>query len=81
MIGQRRRPVSRVHPHQHVPDPDVPADHRGHHRCTTCGLMGAPGDTHHPAPLPLGPARPLPPDLAQAAHDRDAAILGEREDD
>lgn len=81
MIAQRARKTSRVHPHQHVPDPDVPADHRGHQRCRTCGLMGAQGDKHHPDAPPLPPARPLPPGLAQAARDRDNAILGEREED
>lgn len=81
MIAQRRRPASRVHPHQHVADPDVPADHRGHQRCTTCGLMGAPGDPHHPTAPPLPQARPMRPGLVEAAREREAAILGEKEDD
>lgn len=81
MIGQRARTSSRVHPHQHVADPDVPADHRGNQRCTTCGLMGRQGDSRHPDAPPLPRARPVPSWVAEAAHDREAAILGEREDD
>ena len=80
MIAQRARTVSRVHPHQHAPDADIPPDHRGNQRCRTCGLMGRQGDGHHPDAPPLPPARPLTPDMAAAAHDRDAAILGERDD-
>lgn len=81
MIAQRTRTASRVHPHQHVPDTDFPADHRGRQRCTTCGLMGRQGDGHHPDAPPLPQARPLSPGLAEAAKARDAAILGEKEDD
>lgn len=72
---------SRVHPHQFVQDPDMPPDHRGRHTCKTCRIVGQPGDPHHPAAPPLPPARPLAPDLAAAAHARDAAILGEKEDE
>jgi hypothetical protein len=80
VIAQRTRPTSRVHPHQHNPDPDIPADHRGHQRCSTCGLMGRQGDAHHPNSPPLPVARPLTAEQRAAARDRDAAILGERDD-
>jgi hypothetical protein len=73
--------ATRVHPHLHVADLDVPADHRGNQRCSTCGLMGRQGDGHHPDNPPLPPTRPLTADERAAAHARDAAILGEREDD
>ena len=36
-------------PHVFQPDPDVPAD-RGRQVCR-CGLVGAPGDTHHRMPI------------------------------
>lgn len=71
---------SKVHPHQYVADVDEPADHRGFRPCGTCRLVGAQGDAHHPDAPPLSPARPLPAHLAAAAHDRDAAILGEKDD-
>lgn len=67
---------SRVHPHQFVADPDMPLDHRGRQTCSTCQLVGAQGDAHHPnAPTPHVPA-----ELVAAGRDRDAAILGERND-
>lgn len=80
MIAAPRR-ASRVHPHQFVADDETPADHRGRHRCSTCGLMGEPGDSHHPAAPPLPRARPLSADVADALAAREAAILGERTDD
>ncbi len=75
--------ASRVHKHQFTPEPDFPADHRGRRRCQACGLMGAPGDPHHPIPDTAATTRPrpLPPALAAAAAARDAAILGEKDED
>ena len=74
---------SRVGPHDFNADPDVPADHRDRQRCKTCGVMGAAGDARHPTARPAGPPRPrpLPPELAAAAAARDAAILGEHDDE
>ncbi|GGK89417.1 hypothetical protein [Mangrovihabitans endophyticus] len=75
----RPRP-DRVRPHPHVADDDVPADHRGRRRCTTCGLMSQAGDPRHPiTPLPPPPPR-FDPELVAAAAEREAAILGERDD-
>lgn len=71
---------SNVHPHQHLADPAVPADHRGRQRCSVCGLMGKLGDAHHPDPAKAPRPRPMSPDLAAAAREREAAILGERDD-
>lgn len=75
--GQAR---SNVLPHQHLADPGVPADHRGRQRCSVCGLMGEPGDAHHPDPALPRPSRPFPAGLIEAAQQREAAILGEKDD-
>lgn len=73
--------LSRVPAHPFVEDPDMPANHRGELTCRTCRLTGRQGDGRHPDLAPPLPARPLSPALAEAAHARDAAILGEKEDD
>ncbi len=72
---------TKVYPHRHVPDPDDPGDHRGRRTCTTCRLVGFQGDAHHPDTPPLPRPRPLTPDQAADAQRRDAAILGEKEED
>lgn len=77
MTGQR----TRVPQHPFTPDPDVPADHRGRGTCATCRLIGEPGDGHHPLAAPLPPARPLTPERAAEVRAREAAILGERDDE
>ncbi|MDG4768755.1 hypothetical protein [Solwaraspora sp. WMMD792] len=75
----RRTPArSRVPPHLHQATRDLPADHRGRRVCVVCGLLGEPGDAHHPITLPTTPVSPV---LAAAAAARDAAILGERDAD
>lgn len=70
---------SKVQPHMHRPDPEIPPDHRGRQRCTTCGLMGSQGDPHHPDAPPLPKPRSIPKHLLEAAAAREAAILGEKE--
>jgi hypothetical protein len=72
---------TRVPGHQFVADPDMPADHRGRRTCGTCRMTGTPGDAHHPTTPPLPRTRPLTPDAAAAVRRREAAILGEKEDD
>ncbi|WP_428964492.1 hypothetical protein [Micromonospora fluostatini] len=64
------------------PDPDLPPDHRDRQVCRTCRRVGTPDDAGHtpPAPTRSTRTRPPSPDLLAAARDRDAAILGERED-
>jgi hypothetical protein len=64
--------------HAFALDERVPADWHGRRWCL-CGVPGEPGDHRHPADAP--PLH-LPTDQAvveQAASERDAAILGERE--
>lgn len=39
---------SRVRPHRFYADGNIPADFKGRCRCRRCGLMGKPGDPHHP---------------------------------
>lgn len=59
-----KQPKSPVKPHLFVPDPEVPADPRdpdGRGACSTCHLIGEPGDPRHTLP-PAGPE--------QAAHVR-----------
>ncbi|HEY0643678.1 MAG TPA: hypothetical protein VGD39_09685 [Nocardioides sp.] len=70
----------RVQPHAFAVDDRIPADWCGRRWCI-CGVPGIPGDDRHPEDAP--PLRP-PTDQAvvqEAARARDAAILGEREDD
>jgi hypothetical protein len=71
---------SRVKPHQLAADRDFPADHAGRQRCTVCGLMGKTGDPHHPESTITVPRRRIAPALIEAAAQREAAILGEKED-
>ncbi|NMO51992.1 hypothetical protein HH310_12390 [Actinoplanes sp. TBRC 11911] len=66
-----------------IPDVDVAADFFGNRRCSSCGLMGKPGDAHHTdpaAPQAPRPARRIRPEIVEAAAEREAAILGEKED-
>lgn len=61
-----------------VPDPDIPADHRGFHTCRTCHRLGKPDDPGHTRP-PLPAPKQLSPALAAAAQAWDAAVLGEHD--
>jgi hypothetical protein len=57
------RAKTKVKPHVHVVDQDVPADPldtTGRRACRTCHLVGRPGDAHHTMPAPI-------PDAASAA--------------
>jgi hypothetical protein len=87
MTVATRRTRSRVPPHHFEPDEQlgaesyVPQARRCLPRrwwCRRCGLLGEPGDARHP----VGALPPPEPDpvLAQAARQRDQAVLGERED-
>lgn len=52
-------------------DPEIPPDHNGKRRCRRCGLMGKPGDQHHPTDFDLD-------DLPETPEgDRSKEILGE----
>ncbi|SNY28909.1 hypothetical protein [Paractinoplanes atraurantiacus] len=78
------RAESRVAPHLLIADPQIPADYWGRSRCTVCRRLGKAGDADHidpEAPPAAPPPRPLDPDFAEAARARDAAILGERDDE
>ncbi|MCT2276337.1 hypothetical protein M3G91_01770 [Micromonospora chalcea] len=92
-MGRWRRRASTVPPHRHDPLPGEPADVLERQVCSGpegCGLLGKPGDVHHPVggePLSVarararsGRARPSAY-LQEAARERDAAILGERDAD
>lgn len=70
----------RVPVHAFAVDERVPADWYGRRWCL-CGVPGEPGDHRHPVDAP--PLRPptAPDVIAQAAQQRDAAILGERDHD
>ncbi|SCL15103.1 hypothetical protein [Micromonospora inyonensis] len=63
--------------HPLVPDPDLGRDHAGRATCRTCRMVGRAGDARHSDPA--APPRPLPDALVEAARERDAAILGERD--
>ncbi|MFI6161708.1 hypothetical protein ACIA59_17395 [Micromonospora haikouensis] len=65
-----------------IADPDIGLDHRQRATCQSCGRVGEPGDVRHtppPAPAPSARRRPSP-EVVAAALERDAAILGERDD-
>lgn len=70
----------KVPAHAFARDDRVPPDWHGRHWCL-CGVPGQPGDHRHPADAP--PLRPVTDQavVQQAAQARDAAILGERDDD
>lgn len=51
-------------------DPDIPPDHNGRCRCRRCGLMGKPGDQHHPSDFDLEDLPETPPE------DRSNEIVG-----
>ena len=46
-----RPPRTKVTPHVHITDPDVPADHNGRHTCR-CGLPEAHPSHTMPDPVP-----------------------------
>jgi len=80
-VSDRRQP-SHLRRHLLSPDPDIPPDYHNRRRCLVCKRMSRPGDSHHIDPTAaVRPARPLSPDFEAAAAARDAAILGEKEDD
>jgi hypothetical protein len=58
-MARRARP-SRIREHPFRGDSSIPPDHKGNHRCSRCGLMGKPGDQHHPSDFDLDdlPATP-----------------------
>ena len=64
--------------HQLDPDPELGCDVMGRLWCRKCRSLGHPVDSRHTRAQPPPPT--LPPELAQAAHARDNAILGERDD-
>ncbi|MEW2383352.1 hypothetical protein AB0873_14855 [Micromonospora sp. NPDC047707] len=76
----RKQPARRICP-RWDPDPDIGADHRNRLTCRTCLRVGEDGDANHtPPPAPPAPTQRLSPEMVAAALDRDAAILGERDD-
>jgi hypothetical protein len=52
-------------------DSEIPPDHNGKRRCRRCGVMGKPGDQHHPSDFDL---EDLPETPLEDVTDR---ILGE----
>jgi hypothetical protein len=66
---QHRPAKSPVPRHLPVPDPDVPADQKGHGYCARCGVAIVAGDPRHTLP-------DAPPE--QAEHRRWAGEGGER---
>lgn len=80
--------MSQTRKHNLLLDPEIPLDHRGRGCCCTCGVLGARGDAHHfktdqdpTAALPRRPRSTRMEEFAEAARRREAAILGEKEDD
>jgi hypothetical protein len=67
-----RQVKSKVRPHRFYADKDVPAEpFTGRQRCRRCGLMGRPGDPHHPTDADDEEFPPSP------EGDRSSEILGE----
>lgn len=67
-------------PHQFAVDDRIPPDWAERRWCV-CGLPGESGDDRHPVDAPpLGAPAPSRAVVEDAARDRDAAILGERDD-
>ena len=81
-MATRRPPASRVRPHRFVVDEHEPRDYRNRAVCRLCRLLGEPGDSRHPLNPPAPPApRRWTPALVEAAREREAALLGERDTD
>ena len=59
-------------------DPEIGADWRGRQICRNCQRPSSADDPGHTPPAPPAP-KTLPPALAAAAQERDAAIIGERD--
>lgn len=65
-----KEPRSKVKDCRFWADPEIPEDFTGRQRCRRCGLMGKPGDQHHPSDFDLEDLPETPPE------DRSDEIVG-----
>lgn len=70
---------SNVPPHRFDEDTDLPPDWTGRRTCR-CGLVGEPGDQHHPVDADPLSTTVLPP-TPEPARELDTRRLGEREEE
>lgn len=70
---------SKVPPHRFDEDPNIPPDWTSRRTCR-CGLVGEPGDQHHPVDADPLSSTLLPP-VPAAARELDTRRLGEPRED